>query len=52
MATPAAMPSAVFPNIPYDGHFRRLYLAYIVGLAHLGLHNPERLSESRVAVGA
>lgn len=30
-------PNAVFLNIPYDDRFRRLYLAYIVGLAHLGL---------------
>lgn len=28
---------AVFLNIPYDGAFARLYLAYIVGLSGLGL---------------
>jgi hypothetical protein len=28
---------AVFLNIPYDDRFRRLYLAYITGLIHLGL---------------
>jgi hypothetical protein len=27
----------VFLNIPYDDRFRRLYLAYISGLVHLGL---------------
>jgi hypothetical protein len=27
----------VFLNIPYDKRFRRLYLAYIAGLFHLGL---------------
>lgn len=27
----------VFLNIPYDDPFRRLYLAYITGLVHLGL---------------
>lgn len=27
----------VFLNIPYDKKFRRQYLAYIVGLTHLGL---------------
>lgn len=30
-------PNAVFLNIPYDEGFRSLYLAYIVGLVHLGL---------------
>jgi hypothetical protein len=30
-------PNAVFVNIPYDKGFRSLYLAYIVGLTHLGL---------------
>jgi hypothetical protein len=30
-------PDAVFLNIPYDDRFRRLYLAYIVGLYHFGL---------------
>ncbi len=29
--------NAVFLNIPYDDRFRRLYLAYIVGLTQLGL---------------
>jgi hypothetical protein len=29
--------NAVFVNIPYDERFRRLYLAYIVGLTSLGL---------------
>lgn len=28
---------SVFLNIPYDDRFRRLYLAYITGLFHLGL---------------
>jgi hypothetical protein len=28
---------AVFLNIPYDDKFRRLYVAYIAGLIHLGL---------------
>lgn len=28
--------NAVFLNIPYDQKFRRLYLAYIAGLVHLG----------------
>ncbi len=27
----------VFLNVPYDDKFRRLFLAYIVGLTHLGL---------------
>jgi hypothetical protein len=36
--------NAVFLNIPYDDRFRRLYLAYIVGLVHLGL-------EPRVTLG-
>lgn len=35
---------AVFLNIPYDGRFRTLYLAYIAGLVHLGL-------EPRVTLG-
>jgi hypothetical protein len=30
--------NAVFLNIPYDEKFSRLYLAYIVGLIHLGLN--------------
>jgi len=41
---PAVKPNAVFLNIPYDDGFRRLYLAYIVGLIHLGL-------EPRVTLG-
>ncbi len=28
---------SVFLNIPYDGQFEELYLAYVVGLAQLGL---------------
>ncbi len=31
------VPDAVFLNIPYDKDFEPLYLAYIVGLVHLGL---------------
>jgi hypothetical protein len=34
---PLVKPNAVFVNIPYDERFGRLYLAYIVGLTHLGL---------------
>jgi hypothetical protein len=34
---PPVKPNAVFVNIPYDEGFRRLYLAYIVGLTQLGL---------------
>jgi hypothetical protein len=34
---PRVQPNAVFLNIPYDDRFRRSYLAYIVGLAQLGL---------------
>jgi hypothetical protein len=34
---PPVRPNAVFLNIPYDDHFRRQYLAYIVGLSQLGL---------------
>jgi len=34
---PPVSPDAVFVNIPYDKGFSRLYLAYIVGLTHLGL---------------
>jgi len=41
---PRVVPDAVFLNIPYDAGFRRLYLAYIVGLIHLGL-------EPRVTLG-
>lgn len=37
MAIPPVQANAVFLNIPYDDHFRRQYLAYIVGLTHLGL---------------
>jgi hypothetical protein len=37
-------PNAVFLDIPYEDRFRRLYLAYIVGLVHLGL-------EPRVTLG-
>lgn len=37
MIAPVVSPKAVFLNIPYDERFRRLYLAYIVGLTHLGL---------------
>jgi hypothetical protein len=36
--------NAVFLNIPYDNRYRRLYLAYIVGLSYLGL-------EPRVTLG-
>jgi hypothetical protein len=31
-------PDDVFLNIPYDLHFQDLYIAYIAGLASLGLH--------------
>ncbi len=34
---PSVSKNAVFLNIPYDDKFRKLYLAYIVGLTHLGL---------------
>ena len=34
---PSLSKNAVFLNIPYDNRFRKLYLAYIVGLTHLGL---------------
>jgi hypothetical protein len=34
---PNVTANAVFLNIPYDERFRRLYLAYIVGLIQLGL---------------
>lgn len=37
MPPPPVKPNAVFVNIPYDERFRRLYLAYIVGLTQLGL---------------
>jgi hypothetical protein len=35
--SPERLDNTVFLNIPYDGGFRRLYLAYISGLIHLGL---------------
>jgi hypothetical protein len=41
---PRVSPNAVFLNIPYDNRYRRLYLAYIVGLSYLGL-------EPRVTLG-
>jgi hypothetical protein len=34
---PAGQNKSVFLNIPYDGRFGRLYLAYISGLIHIGL---------------
>ena len=37
MAARRADPKRVFLNIPYDGKFERLYLAYIVGVIELGL---------------
>lgn len=37
MPPPQIDPKAVFLNIPYDEEFRSLYVAYIVGLYHLGL---------------
>jgi hypothetical protein len=37
VAIPLVQANAVFLNIPYDERFRRLYLAYIVGLTELGL---------------
>ena len=37
-ARPSRLPdNSVFLNVPYDNGFRRLYLAYIAGLIHLGL---------------
>lgn len=36
MPLPPVNPNAVFLNIPYDPEFQKLYLAYIVGLSHLG----------------
>ncbi len=36
MPLPPIEPQAVFLNIPYDNEFRNLYIAYIVGLCHLG----------------
>lgn len=37
IASAEVLQNAVFLNIPYDQRFRRLYLAYIVGLTQLGL---------------
>lgn len=37
-------PIAVFLNIPYDERFRTLYLAYTVGLVHLGFEPHATLS--------
>ena len=37
MPTRSLEANSVFLNIPYDDRFRRLYLAYIVGLSQLGL---------------
>jgi hypothetical protein len=37
LPAPNVTQNAVFLNIPYDNQFRRLYLAYIVGLTLLGL---------------
>lgn len=34
---PESSARSVFLNIPYDDRFKRLYLAYISGLIHLGL---------------
>jgi hypothetical protein len=34
---PESSENTVFLNIPYDDSFRRLYVAYITGLIHLGL---------------
>ncbi len=36
MPLPPIDPTAVFLNIPYGEEFQKLYLAYIVGLQHLG----------------
>jgi hypothetical protein len=36
MPKPRVEPNACFLNIPYDQQFRKLYLAYIVGLTALG----------------
>lgn len=41
---PERSENSVFLNIPYDEKFRRLYLAYIAGLIHLGL-NPRATLE-------
>ena len=35
--SPSYSDRTVFLNIPYDDRFKPLYIAYIVGLAHLGL---------------
>jgi len=37
MPVPVVQQNAVFLNIPYDARFHRIYLAYVVGLAQLGL---------------
>ena len=37
MPVPVVQQNAVFLNIPYNERFRRIYLAYIVGFAQLGL---------------
>lgn len=37
MPPPPARANTVFLNIPYDNRFRRLYVAYLVGLIYLGL---------------
>lgn len=34
---PLPDPNGVFLNIPYDEEFSSLYIAYIVGLFHLGM---------------
>ena len=36
-AKPAADPHSAFLNIPYDGAFQDLYLAYIAGITAFGL---------------
>lgn len=41
---PELSQNSVFLNIPYDDRFRRLYLAYIASLIHLGL-NPRATLE-------
>lgn len=37
MPLPPIDPRAVFLNIPYDEEFKKLYVAYIVGICQLGL---------------
>jgi hypothetical protein len=37
MPPPPLDAKAVFLNVPYDEEFRNLYIAYVVGLCHLGL---------------